>query len=77
MFFASLLLITMLVSLIYKALFSCVCIPVELWTSILLQSLYIKFSTICYVTGTSVEVDVRFMIKPLDYSCFLKRALRK
>lgn len=27
--------------------FSYVCIPLELWTSILLQSFYIKFSMIC------------------------------
>lgn len=58
-------------------LFFLVCTRVELCTFFLLQSLYIMFSTTCYVTGIPVDVGVRFIIKPLDYSLIWKHAVRK
>lgn len=77
--FAFLLLITVLLSLTLQNpfLFSLVCSPVEPCTFFLLQSLYIMFSTTCYVTGIPVDVGVRFIIKPLDYSLVWKHAVRK
>lgn len=53
-------------------------VPVFLWNCGLSLSFSLfKFNMICYATGIPVEVGVKFIIKPLDCSCFLKHAMRK